>query len=75
MEKNAERSASKAATPVQNHLSTDEKVAPEVVNVPVVDTGTTPGSVPGSIPSFQQFLDHQSYVEENDFVFLMSEQE
>ena len=37
----------------QNHLDTDQKVASEVVNIPVVDIGTTLGSVAGSIPSFQ----------------------
>ena len=40
------------------------------MNIPVVDNGTTPGSVTGSVPSFQQFLGYQSYVEENEFVFL-----
>ena len=70
--KNAARygSTAVAAKPVQNHLSTDEKVAVKVVNIPVVDTGTTPYSVAASIPSFQQFLDYQQYCEETDFGFL-----
>ena len=40
------------------------------MNIPVVNTVTTTGSISGSVPSFQQFLDYQSYVEENEFVFL-----
>ena len=74
MDKNAARYASMAvaAKTGQNHLATDGKVAAEVVNIPVVYTGTTPGSVAGSIPSFQQFLDYQQYCDERDFVFLMS---
>ena len=37
----------------QNHLGTEQKVAAEVVNIPVVDTGTAGGSTTGSVPSFQ----------------------
>ena len=60
-EKNAAQYASAAAAPGKNHLSTGEKVAADVVNILVVDTGTTPGSVAGSIPSFQQYLEYQAY--------------
>ena len=69
-EKNASRYASVDTTPEQNHISTDEKVAAEVMNIPMVDTGTTPGSVARSTFSFQQYLEYQAYCEEIDFGFL-----
>jgi predicted Fe-S protein YdhL (DUF1289 family) len=54
----------------QNHLATDQKVAAEVENIPVVDTGTTQGSTAGSVPSYAEFLEYKQYCEEMSVGFL-----